>query len=63
MRLVKATKLGFDGKSRRYPGDVFEIPDHMALGSWMVLVEQEQESVQEPEKKKRGRPRRSSLPS
>lgn len=40
---VRATKMGFY-KGRRYPGDVFDIPDTarngkpMQLGSWMEPV-------------------------
>ena len=51
---VRALKLGFDGVSRRRPGDIFEIPDSMPLGRWMELVvEEKPEPVAEKPKRKR----------
>lgn len=52
---VKAIKLGFDGIRRRRPGEIFDIPDTMPLGKWMVRVE-DQPQEPAPEKKRRGRP-------
>lgn len=53
MAWVKAIKLGFDGVSRRRPGDIFEIPDTMPLGRWMELIEPEKPA--EKVARKRGR--------
>lgn len=36
---VKAKAVGFYGGSRRYPGDVFEVPNNTKLGKWLEPID------------------------
>lgn len=50
---VKATQLGYMGLKRKYPGEVFDIPEKLFSSRWMEKVDG---SFVDEKPAKRGRP-------